>query len=619
MGQRHQAFVIAKVVPHGQTQARYRCIAALHHQWCYGRLPLKATRRFLSVVKQKDNAEIIHEELRLIQGKYARWGEQPEKPKIPNVPCPYTAFLLGTSWNLDFENKNDPYSSGGALNNALLPANMGSSDGDNNDGITVIDITDPEHPAYCFVSVGGLEAEEAVEDYVPLSATDYARAYYPIPGAKEMADEKIRLTEESVSQTIASLDGEPLVTLEMLADAWADEYRGTLEASKKSESNEGKDVLSVPVIDNASNTLIPSLADLALTPAINHALEQGQTVDIEDLVWLPGKAEAIFADLRARRPFPAPGMALLSKALKQLSDAHIVDLSNFHLTTEQIISVLGAFENVEVVNLSHNPLVTVDTVRAVLTSIPKLKRLVILDTSISTEDLSSFLTTDEKLFLHLDALIHPLLVFGKGASYPNAFSFVGLVPDMRTAAAASLAFFTPALVVQALTDYLAGFLSEYPFAATGTIQATLAPQAVFSSGLRGEGQKWSNRSVPRVPQASLRAFKGEGWLFALQWPAYDHGPGQKLYGFIKVNPAVTHSKGEKVDTKSEVEEPEPEHKVLDLKSFLSEMEGEGRPPASAAAVDELVNILDRLGKEKDLGLMGPKEARAFVGMLRPSP
>jgi hypothetical protein len=127
MGQRHQAFVIARVIPHGETRAYYRCISALHHQWCYGRLPLLATRRFLALVKQKDNAEIIREEIRSLHGKYGRWKHS---PKMPGVPSYYIGFLLASAWNLDFdERENGAYVSGGSLNNALLSANMGSSEG----------------------------------------------------------------------------------------------------------------------------------------------------------------------------------------------------------------------------------------------------------------------------------------------------------------------------------------------------------------------------------------------------------------------------------------------------------------------------------------------------------
>jgi hypothetical protein len=125
MGQRHQAFAIARIVLRGRTEPQYRCIAAFHHQWCYGKLPLKATRRFLTLIKQKSNAEIIRAEIQSIDGKYGALGE---KPDIPAVPCPYTALLLATCWSIDL--KEDPvYISGVSFTNDILDARMNSGDG----------------------------------------------------------------------------------------------------------------------------------------------------------------------------------------------------------------------------------------------------------------------------------------------------------------------------------------------------------------------------------------------------------------------------------------------------------------------------------------------------------
>lgn len=125
MGQRHQAFLIAKVKPHGSTEAKYRCVAAYHHQWCYGTLPLRAARRLLTLVKQPENAEIIREELRGLDGKYGRFRE---KPKIPDVPCPFIATILGSSWDADLTREH-AYFSGASLENNLLEASMGSWEG----------------------------------------------------------------------------------------------------------------------------------------------------------------------------------------------------------------------------------------------------------------------------------------------------------------------------------------------------------------------------------------------------------------------------------------------------------------------------------------------------------
>ena len=83
MGQRHQAFAVARVVPHGETKPYYRCIAVIHHQWCYGRLPLRAARRCLTLIKQKDNAEIIREEIRLMKENMGDVNVNPGYQKFP--------------------------------------------------------------------------------------------------------------------------------------------------------------------------------------------------------------------------------------------------------------------------------------------------------------------------------------------------------------------------------------------------------------------------------------------------------------------------------------------------------------------------------------------------------
>lgn len=125
MGQRHQAFIIARVVPHGDPAGKplYRCIGAFHHQWCYGSLPVKATRRFMTLVQHPDNAEIIRAEIQALQGKYATGRG---KPSMPDIPCPYATFLLGSAWNVDL---SDRYVSGIDFKYSILSAKMRSFGG----------------------------------------------------------------------------------------------------------------------------------------------------------------------------------------------------------------------------------------------------------------------------------------------------------------------------------------------------------------------------------------------------------------------------------------------------------------------------------------------------------
>ncbi|KAJ7047474.1 hypothetical protein C8F04DRAFT_9306 [Mycena alexandri] len=540
MGQRHQAFLIARVAAHNATAtaARYRCVGAYHHQWCYGRLPLMAARRFLTLVKQKDNAEIIREQLRTIQGKY---GIGETEPRMPAVPCPYPTFLLASAFCLDLE---AGYASGVSFQNGVLDAEMGSGDGDNNDGITVFDITDPTNPAYCFVSVGG------VKGWTPLTAERYVRAYYPVPNEKQKEKEGIKETEEAVLKTIDALSGERLMTLDMLAEAWPHEYSAV--------PNPTKDVAASDAF-----IAVPSLADLSLKPAVEHAIKVGETQELEGLVWMPGKADHIKSVLRSQAPFPDSGVSLLAKVLEHEagSSSNTIDLSGLALSESQILSVLPSTEadKVELLNLSHNPIITVDTLRTVLPLYPKLRRLVLLGTAISDEQIHQLLD-EPKLFYSIEELVHPaFLSWQNDVRYPVSFAYVGLhghgVPS-----SACLATFTPASVVQSLTDLLLPLTELDEFESYGLLGTSLLPQAAFASGVRGEGPSWQDRRVHCFPAFSNTPFSGKGWLFVGQWEIMSQSGGR--YGFVQVD----------------LEPDPPKAKICDLAGFLKEMVSEGRPP-----------------------------------------
>ncbi|KAI0062155.1 hypothetical protein BV25DRAFT_1772067, partial [Artomyces pyxidatus] len=260
MGQRHQVFVIARIRPHGDasTPPKYRCIAAFHHQWCYGSLPVRATHRFISLAKQKDNTEIIAAEIKAIQGLYGVWQQ---KPDMPRVPAPFVAFLLATSWSIDLEfaEGGAPYASGVSFNNGFLHADMGTCvNADNNDGISIIDVTDPASPAYCFNRIGGL----------PLSAKQYVGRYYHIPGVSDVDeddedDDSIPYAaggglSESVASAITLLDDIPMITIQMLAEAWPEEYEATLEEYLKTSPTDATTKVADPPVT------LPSLTDMTL-------------------------------------------------------------------------------------------------------------------------------------------------------------------------------------------------------------------------------------------------------------------------------------------------------------------------------------------------------------------
>ena len=481
---------------------------------------------------------------------------------------------------------------------------------DNNDGITIVDITTPEDPSYCFISGGGLESADG---RVPLSAEEYVREYYPVPSDKIERDGECSM-EETVLRNIAAFDGVPLLSLEKLADAWPQEYQASYEKFQKIGSNSSEEVASA---------VIPSLAELSLKPAVEQAVLINKTTKIEELLWMPGKPKLIKGILQNQNPFPESGMALLTKIIGFEVEADItIDLSHFALSSEQIVSIVVQFQATECLKLSHNPNVTIDTVREVLSSLPHVRRLWLLNTSVANEDLRDLLSDQPRLFVHTEVLVHPLFLRFSEGSYPNAFSLMVAPVQAHVLGIASLPYFTPALVVQTLRDYLAAFTSEdsYPYP---VLQSTLLPQVLLASEVRKSGQKWGERSVPLFPQYSLRAFQGEGWFFAFQWPLFNGGPSSNnKYAFVKINPTA-FQRAIDVPEADQLKSPEDEdtqmtaqHKVCDLETFLRETEMEGHPTPAAPAVGALAAIFEKLGNTHGLALMDHGKVNSFIADAR---
>ncbi|KAG6819691.1 hypothetical protein H0H93_009603 [Arthromyces matolae] len=617
MGERHQAFLVVKIVPHEGTKAKYRCIAAMHHQSCYGRLPLRAVRRFLTLMKKPLHQKIIREELRALDNHYGGWRQT---PKIPGNPCPYSSFLLSVSFNIDCsEDIEDAYVSGLGIRPTMLHADMGSFQGDNNTGISVIDVTNPEDPAYCFV-----------RSYSPLSANEYLC----VDSSLSKGEHNERYTADIA--VAGSLEGERLIGLEVLAEAWPGEYQRRLAMQKKDDDNRDQ---ATGGDDLATSTLISRLSDLTLKPAVDHAITSGDTKDIEQLLWLPGKAEATLAVLKQHSPFPDGAITLLAQVLKQLDSTH-VDLSGFSLSGEQLgsLQILGAFDNLEALDLSHNQLLTVNSVRTILESTPTLRHLVLLHSPVSDNDLSSLFRDFPKLFYNLHSLTHPLLLTSK-SHIPNAFAII--VPNASNCqlSVASVPFFTPTFLVQALTDYLRTCRGSLFF--SYEVANSMLPNAVLSSASRMEpSQTWSTRLVPMVASRSGEsAVSGEGWIFGVN--------SESAYGFFQVQApgaatAVEESPLDTTSTSSETatgteqqQEPAqargrapsrfsamlPERhkltridKVLDFSEFLTHLTSEGRTPAPEPAVETLFAVLAELQARDwyNFPLMDLEKANAFL-------
>ncbi|OJT06538.1 hypothetical protein TRAPUB_2615 [Trametes pubescens] len=118
MGANFQVFLIANVPAHGGGYS-YQCVGAFNHYYCFGVRPLRALYRFFSLLRVRENAALVRDELR----SFSTWNLQDDPLEAwmnPAVPCPYAVSLLSIAWTIDLEHL--PYISKYSLGNGLLDA-----------------------------------------------------------------------------------------------------------------------------------------------------------------------------------------------------------------------------------------------------------------------------------------------------------------------------------------------------------------------------------------------------------------------------------------------------------------------------------------------------------------
>ena len=201
MGQRHQLFVIAKI------GARYRNLAAVHHQWLYGATALKRCHRLVQIFHAAENRIPIKQELvsALYRDEEA-WKDDSNGRRMALIPFPMitTCLILGASFD-----PTDGYFHGVHIE----PFGMEYDEGDNNNGITIIDISDLFNVRYCFVDIlqWGMESNTPVPRMTPLSASTYLWSYY---------NRKDKRDQEMFGKVIDKLEKWDLVDAAALRDTW---------------------------------------------------------------------------------------------------------------------------------------------------------------------------------------------------------------------------------------------------------------------------------------------------------------------------------------------------------------------------------------------------------------
>ena len=288
MRQRHQLFIVSKI------QDRYRTLAAVHHQWLYGASATKACWRVLQILEHLANKRLIKHELAYAATRPDEWwNELGDGDDVAPFPITATCLLLGAGID---PRPESPYQHDVIpLPIAITPAEV-----DNNDGITVIDISNLDAVRYCFIFLR--------DPMIPITGIQYYRTYYPEDGP-------------STPQP-ADLEAWDLTHVEALRDLWPHEAWEEEEEAEKglSTAREG---------GRSHDHRTKSLQCLAFEKTIRLAADQPRPVELlVTIEAIPGFHRDLGEFLQAHPDLVqrCGGLRLLGLAMRH---ATLLDLSSY--------------------------------------------------------------------------------------------------------------------------------------------------------------------------------------------------------------------------------------------------------------------------------------------------
>ncbi|KAI4101025.1 MAG: hypothetical protein LQ339_005253 [Xanthoria mediterranea] len=166
MGQRHQLFVVARV------RDRYRTLAVVHRQWLFEMGPIERCLRLIHIFEADPNQIPIKQEIRAACNKDDDFWTMA------------TCLLVGSSFEPEIGYQHRVHS---------LAFNVTLDGIDNNDGITIIDISDTKNIKYCFAFLDGWHRK----GLKPQSAGGYLARYEMDPDEDSDEDEDVEEEDES--------------------------------------------------------------------------------------------------------------------------------------------------------------------------------------------------------------------------------------------------------------------------------------------------------------------------------------------------------------------------------------------------------------------------------------
>ncbi|VUC29121.1 unnamed protein product [Clonostachys rosea] len=333
MGQRHQLFAIAKVGEH------YRSLAAVHHQWLYGLSAVRQCALILQIFGHGENRLALQQELRLAEEYYRDKDAPQDPPKLSWAEggiCPFpfitTCLMMGTSFNQETSHASVVHEE---------PFGMGFDQGDNNDGITVIDITDLNNVKYCFVNFTGDYADENGEPqgplYQPLTGWQYIKNYYAEDNA----------TVQARAHIPNSLDTKPLIDIATLAETWPWGQWELGDAAPRDTKQPDHQPVMKSLVEKSMEKMVEALLVSDDVDEFNAAKDQLQTI--------PNSA----ATLRKILPSRGDQVGKTPHSLWLLGFAYMGEthldwglFPNLDLAGLKSVFEAGSFASVELLNLS---------------------------------------------------------------------------------------------------------------------------------------------------------------------------------------------------------------------------------------------------------------------------
>ena len=172
MSHRHQVLIIARVGD------RYRLLAGLSHIWLYGQYALNSCLRCCKIFQADVNREALQTEISLAQRADAgvwdrKAAHRGEDDHIESPPFPFImSCLFVGAFSLSSQHDNDI---------SALDIRRSCWEFENNDGLTIIDVSILDHVRYCFLEgneTRNRDDDNPSEKNTPLSAQQYLRKYY---------------------------------------------------------------------------------------------------------------------------------------------------------------------------------------------------------------------------------------------------------------------------------------------------------------------------------------------------------------------------------------------------------------------------------------------------------